>query len=206
MPTSTQACVKHCHGRVEHYRCYAILELHNAVVFDVLSSAGFCCDGVTVVWCWLSRSQVLISFICGVSAAHGRRIPSPRVGGMWQHYTQQAPETMFLIFILRTALGSPKCTTADRNFGKSMVLNVTRYMSTDINQNRHNRSIETQRFEFLQRLRFRVLWSPGVTPSGLAGHQKITWVLIQRAPVWICILLLGIKTCFTGGVYNFTCL
>ena len=70
-----KACVKHCHGRVELYRCYAILELHNAVVFDVLSSAVFCCDGVTVVWCLLSRSQVLITFICGVSAVHGRRIP-----------------------------------------------------------------------------------------------------------------------------------
>ena len=64
---------------------------------------------------------------------------------------------MFLSFILRTALGLLKCTTAERNVGKSAVLNVTRYMSTDIDQNRHNRSSETQSFEFLQRLRSRVL-------------------------------------------------
>jgi len=126
-------------------------------------------------------------------------------GGMWKHCTVQATETMFLSFVLRNALGWLWGATAERHVvGKPAVLYVTRYISTDIDQNRHNRSTETQRFGFLQRLCFRVLWSPGVTPPGLAGHRKMTWVVAQRVSVWIYILFLEIKTYLTGGVCNCT--
>jgi hypothetical protein len=43
-------------------------------------------------------------------------------GGMRQHYVAQALQTMFLSFMLRTALGWLKRATAERNVvGKSVV-------------------------------------------------------------------------------------